>query len=208
MTRITIVDRYDIVRDGLRSIMGDEPNWEIVAEAADGREAVRQAAKEKPDLLITGYSVPLINGVEITRQVLRRCPESKVLLFTQHDDEAVIKEALRAGALGYVLKSESNLILRNAITSVCTGRPFFSAIVHRLLLQSFLAEEEQQVLTPREKSVLQLIAEGHTTKRIASILGVSTKTIETHRAATYKKLQMNSTAALVRYAVRNNFLPA
>jgi DNA-binding NarL/FixJ family response regulator len=208
MTRIAIVDRYDIVRDGVRSILSDDPDWEIVGEAADGREAVRQAAKQKPDLLITGYSVPLINGVQITRQVLCRCPETKVLLFTQHQDEAVIKEALRAGVLGFVLKSEPNLILRTAITSLCTGRPFFSAIVHRLLLQSFLAEDEPQVLTPREKSVLQLIAEGHTNKRIANILGVSTKTIETHRAATHRKLQINSTASLVRYAIRNNFLPA
>jgi DNA-binding NarL/FixJ family response regulator len=208
MTRIAIVDRYDIVRDGMRSILSDDPDWEIVGEAADGREAVRQAAKQKPDLLITGYSVPLINGVQITRQVLCRCPETKVLLFTQHQDEAVIKEALRAGVLGFVLKSEPNLILRTAITSLCTGRLFFSAIVHRLLLQSFLAEDEPQVLTPREKSVLQLIAEGHTNKRIANILGVSTKTIETHRAATHRKLQINSTASLVRYAIRNNFLPA
>jgi|RhiMetdeSRZDD1v2_1073273.scaffolds.fasta_scaffold53301_7 DNA-binding NarL/FixJ family response regulator len=208
MTRIVIVDRFDVVRAGLREVLADAPRSDIVAEAGDGREALRQVASEEPDLLITGYSVPLINGVEIARRARQRCPDIEVLLFTQCESEAVIKDALRAGVTGVVLKSEANSVLKLAVASLCAGRPFFSPIVHRLLLEYFLAAEDHQVLTPREKSVLQLIAEGNTNKHIARILGLSTKTVETHRAATHRKLHLKSTASIVRYAVRNSILPA
>jgi DNA-binding NarL/FixJ family response regulator len=208
MKRIGIVDRYDIVRLGLRSILAIEPDWDIVAEGADGREALRQLVREKPDLLITGYSVPLLNGVEITRQATQRCPQTNVLVFTQHDSEPIIKEALRAGALGFVLKSEVNHTLVQAVRSLCMGRPYFSTVVQQLLLRTFCATNEAHVLSPREKSVVQLVAEGHSNKKIADILCVSPKTIETHRFQANQKLNLKSTAALVRYAIRNSLLQA
>jgi DNA-binding NarL/FixJ family response regulator len=208
MTRIAIADRYDVVRAGLRQILAGESRWQVVGEAGDGREALRLVVKEKPDLLITGYCVPFINGVEITRQARQRCADIKVLLFTQYESEVIIKDALRAGVTGVVLKSEANAVLTTAVASLCAGRPFFSPIVHEILLKYFLAGEDVQVLTPRERSVVQLIAEGHTNKHMARILGLSTKTVETHRAATHRKLHLKSTASLVRYAVRNSILPA
>jgi DNA-binding NarL/FixJ family response regulator len=208
MKRIAIVDRYDIVRVGLRSVLAAGPDWSIVAEAADGRQAVRQLVTEKPDLLITGYSVPLLNGAEMTRQIRQRGLQTKVLVFTQLESELAMKEALRAGALGFVLKRESNDILVQAVRSLCEGRPYFSTVVQQLLLRSFCATGEAQVLSPREKSVVQLVAEGHSNKQIAQILSVSPKTIETHRLQAQRKLELRSTASLVRYAIRNSLLPA
>jgi DNA-binding NarL/FixJ family response regulator len=211
MKRIVIVDKYDVVRAGLRNVLTADPDWDVVAEAADGRQALRELARQRPDVLITDYSVPLLNGVEITRQATQRFPETKVLVFTQHDSEPVIGEALRAGALGFVLKGECNGTLVQAVRSLCEGRPYFSTVVGQLLLRSFCAMDcavDRQVLTPREKSVVQLVAEGHSNKKIAEILCVSPKTIETHRFQANQKLNLKSTAALVRYAIRNSLAEA
>jgi DNA-binding NarL/FixJ family response regulator len=206
MQRIVIVDRYEVVRAGLRSILATQPNWDIVAEAEDGPEAVRRVMREKPDLLITDYSVPLLNGAEITQRTRKKYPDTKVLVFTQQEKESVFNEVLGAGALGLVLKSEPNDVLVQAVRSLCAGHPFFSTVVQQL--RSSHATNGSHALSPRETSVVQLIAEGHTNKQIAKILCVSPKTIDTHRLNAHQKLDLKSTASLVRYAIRNGLLEA
>ena len=208
MTRILIADDHDVVRSGLRSIL--EPRWQVVAEAANGREAVRRAIELKPDVAVLDYSLPLINGVEATRQIRARVPTVEVLIFTMHDSEELIRDLLEAGARGYLLKSDAKGFLVNAIESLAAHRPYFTARVSETLLESYLtrAPTTPTTLTSRERSVVQLIAEGHSNKQIASILSISVKTVETHRASAMRKLNVSSAAALVRYAVRNKIVEA
>jgi DNA-binding NarL/FixJ family response regulator len=208
MTRILLADDHDVVRSGLRSIL--EARWQVVAEAADGREAVRRAIELKPDVAVLDYSLPLINGVEATRQIRARVPSVEVLIFTMHDSESLIHDLLEAGARGYLLKSDAKDLLVNAIESLAAHRPFFTARVSETLLESYLARSSpvETVLTARERSVVQLIAEGHSNKQIANILNISVKTVETHRAAAMRKLNISSAAGLVRYAVRNKIVEA
>lgn len=206
MTRILLADDHDVVRSGLRSIL--ETRWQVVAEAADGKEAVRRALELKPDVAVLDYSLPLINGVEATRQIRARVPSVEVLIFTMHDSESLIHDLLEAGARGYLLKSDAKALLISAIESLAAHRPFFTAKVSETLLDSYLAHTAtpESVLTARERSVVQLIAEGHSNKQIANILNISVKTVETHRAAAMRKLNISSAAALVRYAVRNKIV--
>lgn len=208
MTRILIADDHDVVRSGLRSIL--EARWEIVAEATNGKEAIRKAIDLKPDVAILDYSLPLINGVEATRQIRARVPTVEVLIFTMHDSEGLIHDLLEAGARGYLLKSDAKCFLVNAVESLAAHRPFFTAKVSETLLESYLTRSSvtETVLTARERSVVQLIAEGHSNKKIADILSISVKTVETHRAAAMRKLNISSAAALVRYAVRNKIVEA
>lgn len=208
MTRILLADDHDVVRSGLRSIL--ETRWEIVAEATNGKDAIRKAIELKPDVAILDYSLPLINGVEATRQIRARVPTVEVLIFTMHDSEGLIHDLLEAGARGYLLKSDAKCSLVSAIESLAAHRPFFTAKVSETLLESYLTRSSaaETVLTARERSVVQLIAEGHSNKQIASILNISVKTVETHRAAAMRKLNVSSAAGLVRYAVRNKIVEA
>jgi DNA-binding NarL/FixJ family response regulator len=206
MQRIVIVDRYEVVRAGLRSVLTAQPKWDVVGEAQDGREAVRRVVRERPDVLITDYSVPLLNGAEIAQRARRQSPDTKVLVFTQQEEESVFNEVLGAGALGLVLKREPNDVLVQAVKSLCAGQPYFSTVVQQL--PSSRAAKGGHVLSPRETSVVQLIAEGHSNKQIARLLGVSLKTIETHRVNAHQKLDLKSTALLVRYAIRNGLIAA
>jgi DNA-binding NarL/FixJ family response regulator len=206
MQRIVIVDRYEVVRAGLRSVLASQPKWDVVGEAEDGREAVRRVVRERPDVLITDYSVPLLNGAEIAQRARRRSPATKVLVFTQQEKQSVFNEVLGAGALGLVLKREPNDVLVQAVKSLCAGKPYFSTVVQPL--PSARAAEGSGVLSPRETSVVQLIAEGHSNKHIARLLGVGLKTIETHRRNAHQKLDLKSTALLVRYAIRNGLIAA
>lgn len=206
--RLLIADDHDVVRTGLRALLNERPQWEVVAEAADGRDAVALAQKTKPDVAIVDYALPLLNGAEVTRQVRLRNPQTEVIIFTMHDNSNLIHELLQAGALGYLLKSDARRLLIAAIETVASHKPFFTGLVSEALLQSYLAKGNDTPLTARERSVLQLIAEGHSNKEIGSILNLSVKTIETHRAAVHRKLNLDSTAALVRYAIRNNIIQA
>ena len=210
MTRILIADDHDVVRSGLRTILEAQPNWEVVAEAADGKEAILKAIETKPDVAVIDYSLPLINGIEVTRQLRARLPSTEVLIFTMHDNEMVVEELLRAGARGYLLKSDAKNHLIGAIESLATHRPFFSAHVSEALLASFLARARgsESKLTNRERGVVQLIAEGHSNKQIAQLLSISMKTVETHRASIMRKLKLSSSAGLVRYAIRNKLVEA
>ena len=209
ITRILIADDHDVVRSGLRAILEAQPNWQVVAEAADGKEAISQALKTMPDVAVLDYALPLINGVEATRQIRARAPRTEVLIFTLHESDALIHDLLQAGARGYLLKSDAKRYLLTAIEMLAMHKPFFTDKVSEALLKSVLGQGgNSSPLTPRERSVVQLIAEGHSNKRIAAVLNLSVKTIETHRAAALRKLNLTSSAALVRYAIRNNLVEA
>jgi DNA-binding NarL/FixJ family response regulator len=208
MTRILIADDHEVVRSGLRKVLDVRPDWELVAEAADGSEAIKKALATKPDIAVLDYSLPLVNGIQVTRQIRMRLPKTEVLVFTMHDSETLIQELLRAGARGYLLKSDAKRNLIAAIEALADHNPFFTRKVSEALLGSFLARptEEASVLTNRERGIVQLIAEGHTNKEVGNILNISLKTVETHRASVMHKLKLTSSARLVRYAIRNKLV--
>ncbi len=203
-----IADDHEVVRSGLRRILEAQPNWEVVAEAGDGKEAIDKAIETRPDVAVLDYSLPLANGIEVTRQIRARNPKTEILIFTMHDNETLVQELLKAGARGYLLKSDAKRHLIGAIESLVAHKPFFTAKVSETLLESFLERPSKQrsTLTSRERGVVQLIAEGYTNKQIAYLLNISLKTVETHRAAVMRKLNLSSSAALVRYAIRNKIV--
>lgn len=208
MTRILIADDHEVVRSGTRSILEDHAGWSVVAEAADGKQAVDKAVIEKPDIAILDYSLPLINGLEATRQIHLRVPSVEILIFTVHDNETLMWDLLQAGARGYLLKSDAGQHLITAVETLARHRPYLTAKASKALLEAFLSKSRKvdQVLTARERAVVQLVAEGYTSKEIANILNISFKTVETHRATIMRKLDLSSSAALVRYAVRNRIV--
>jgi DNA-binding NarL/FixJ family response regulator len=207
MVRILIVDDHDVVRAGLRRILEARPDWTVVAEASDGRAAISQAITHKPDVAIIDYALPLINGVEVTRQIRMRLPHVQVLIFTMHDNETILQDLLQAGARGYLLKSDVQQNLCAAVEALAVGRTFFSVMASDRILDAYLMKSKAEgVLTSRERSIVQLIAEGHSNKAIASVLNISIKTVETHRSNVMHKLNFASTAALVRYAIRNKLI--
>ena len=208
MTRILIADDHDVVRSGLRSILEAHPNWEVVAEASDGKEAILEGIEAKPDVAVLDYSLPLVNGVEATRQIRARLPRTEVLIFTMHDNEALIEELLRAGARGYLVKTDAKRDLIKAIEALATHKPYFTGKVSEELLKSLRTGSKRagSTLTSRERDVVQLIAEGHKNKDIAYLLNIGIKTVETHRANIMRKLELRTAADLVRYAVRNGLV--
>jgi len=208
MTRIVIADDSEVVRLGLRQTLEAQPDWQVVAEAADGKEAILQAIACKPDVAVIEYALPGMNGTEVTQYLRRRLPKTEVLIFTRQEHEALVFEILSAGARGYLLKSDAQHHLIEAIASLAAHRPFFTDRISEKLLQAFLARCSRSTgtLTNRERSVVQLIAEGHTNRKIGACLGIGVKTVETHRAAIMRKLNLSSSAALVRYAVRSKLV--
>ena len=210
MTRILIADDHEVVRSGLRTILETHPNWEVVAEAADGKEAILKAIETKPDIAVIDYSLPLANGIEVTRRIHAQLRKTEVLIFTMHDNETLIQELVKAGARGYLLKSDAKRYLVEAIEALAIHRPFFTGKVSEALLGSFLTGYKRtgSTLTNRERSVVRLVAEGHTNKHIAELLDISIKTVETHRSTVMRKLNLSSSAELVRYAIRNKLVEA
>jgi DNA-binding NarL/FixJ family response regulator len=210
VVRILIADAHEVVRAGLVGIVESRSSWEVVAVAGDGKEAVQKAIDTKPDIAVIGYPLPLINGIEVTRQIRAALPKTEVLIFTVYDDEAVIAQVLQAGARGYLLKSDADRELIAAIETLESHKPFFTTQVSETLLRSFTARarREKPALTFRERQIVQLIAEGYTSKAIAKLLNIRVKTVETHRAAILRKLKVSSTAALVRYAIRHKMIEA
>lgn len=211
--RILVADDHQVVRTGLRSLLESKSEWEVCAEAANGREAVEKAAKLKPDVAVLDIAMPLLNGVDATRQMLKVSPDTAILILTMHDSDALIQEVLAAGALGYVLKDDADRNLIAAVEELSKHKPYLSSRLSDTAtmagVQPGTSASERLSrgrLTPREREVLQLLAEGKSNKEIAEILGISVKTAETHRANIMLKLNVHSIADLVRYAVRNNII--
>jgi DNA-binding NarL/FixJ family response regulator len=208
MTRLLIADDHDVVRSGVRSIMESVPRFEIVGEASDGKAAVEQALLLHPDVVILDYALPLMNGVEATRQICNRVPGAEVLIFTMHDTATLVREILEAGAKGFLLKSDARRFLVAAVESLADHKPFFTSKVSEELLTNYLAMSpaNRSELSARERSVVQLIGEGHPNREIAEVLSISLKTVEAHRASAMRKLNVSSTAALIRYAMKNGII--
>jgi DNA-binding NarL/FixJ family response regulator len=208
VTRILIADDHDVVRSGLNAILSAQPGWEVVAEAEDGRQAVTLAAETQPDIAILDYQLPLLNGVDATREIRAFQPRTEVLIFTMHESEPLMRELLEAGARGYLLKSDARKFLIAAVEALAHHKPFFTGRVSETLLNAFLARgpAADGGLTTRERSVVQLIAEGYSNKQAAQILGLNLKTVESHRASAMRKANVTSTATLVRYAIRNKLV--
>lgn len=208
MTRILIADDHEVVRSGVRGLIGQRAGWSVVAEAADGEEAIDRCVTTKPDVAILDYSLPRVTGVQATRQILAQVPTVEVLIFTLHDSEMLMRDAFNAGARGYLLKTDPAQNLLAAIEALAAHRPYFTGKVSEALLATFLTNSPQvdRILTNREQAVVQLVAEGHSNKAIAQVLSISVKTVETHRAAVMRKLEIRSTAEMVRYAVRNKLV--
>src|SRR5687768_17092030 len=200
------------MRQGLRKILEERPDWEIVAEAGDGRTAVRETLALKPDVVVLDIGMPLLNGIEATAQITRKLPSTGVLILSMHADEAYVAQAVRAGARGYLLKDSAAEELIGAIAAVAAGKSFFSPPIAKVVLDDYarrLAEKGQdryESLSPREREIFQLVAEGRSTKVIADLLSVSPTTIETHRAHILQKLDIHNTAELVLYAVRRGVI--
>ena len=208
MTKILLADDHDVMRRGLRELLETHDGWKVVGEANTGKQAVELAGKTKPDVAVLDLTMPELDGLEATRQIKKALPKCEVLIFTMHDNEKLIRDVLAAGALGYVLKSDAARHLVNAIEAVSQHKPFFSAKVSETVLEGYLhpAELVAGKLTPRELEIVTLLAEGQSNKELADTLGLSIKTVETHRAAVMRKMEFKSFAELVRYAVRNKLI--
>ncbi len=205
--QILLSDDHLIVRQGLKALLERE-GFQVVAEAADGHEAVRLAKELHPDLAILDLTMPLLNGLDAAREILQVSPKIQTILLTMHTEDHYILEALRAGVRGYVLKSRAASELIQAIQEVSKGGVYMSSGVSQTVVQAFLAKTQlpPDVLTSRERQVLQLVAEGKTTKEIAVVLGISVKTAESHRTRIMSKLGIHETANLVRYAIRQGLV--
>lgn len=210
--RILIADDHELARDGIRSLLEDHPGWEICAEARDGREAVSFADTLKPDVCLLDIGMPNLNGLDAARQIGAMLPETRILILTVHDSEQMVREVLATGARGFILKSDAGRDLVAAVEALAQHQTFFTSKVSQMMVDGYLHPHEnigargQYVLTPREREVIQLVAEGRTTKEIASALGLSVKTAETHRTNLMRKLDLHSVADLTLYAVRNGIV--
>jgi len=211
--RIVLGDDHTLVRQGLRKILEEQPEWTVVAEASDGREAVRQTLSLQPDVVVLDIGMPLLNGIEATRQIARRFANINILILSMHSEEAYITQAMKAGARGYLLKDSADTDLIRAVSAVASGKSFFSPAVAKVMLDDYvrhLAEkgivDRFESLSEREREIFQLIAEAHSNKEIADLLSVSPATVETHRAHILQKLDVHNTAELVLYAVRRGVI--
>jgi DNA-binding NarL/FixJ family response regulator len=211
--RILLADDHTVVRQGLRKILEAKPQWEVVAEAADGREAVRQAEEFKPDIAIVDVAMPLLNGIEAVRQIVRKVSGTRVLVLSMHNDEAYVTQMLRAGAAGYLLKDSADVDLLQAVEAVAAGKSFFSPAIARVIADDYVrqledrgASDRYELLSEREREIFQLIAEGKTNKEIAALLFLSPSTVDTHRSRIMEKLDVHSAAEIVLYAVRKGVI--
>ena len=209
--RLLIADDHGIVRGGLRLLLDRQPDMQVVAEAADGIEAVRIALRERPDICVLDVSMPRMTGLQATVEIKTHAPEIAVLVLSMYDDERYLFEALQAGAAGYILKQEADTALVDAVRAVARGEPFMTNAAEQSLLREWMADDSTgpvEPLTLREREVLKLIAEAYTNKAIGETLHLSEKTIESHRANLMRKLEMRDRVELVRYAIRRGLIEA
>ena len=210
--RIFIADDHEVAREGIRSLVENHAGWEVCGEGRDGREAVTGASQLKPDVFLLDIGMPNLNGLDAARQILTVLPDARILILTVHDSEQVVREVLAAGARGFLLKSDTGRDLVAAVEALQHGRTFFTSRVSQMMLDGYLRPHNESetsaqcVLTPREREVIQLVAEGKSTKEVATALNLSVKTAETHRTNLMRKLDLHSIADLTLYAVRNGIV--
>jgi DNA-binding NarL/FixJ family response regulator len=214
MIRVLLADDHALMRRGIRDLLEGDKEIEVVGEAADGREATQLTQKLKPDVLIMDLTMPELNGLDAIRHIRKDCPEVELLVFSMHDSEELIREVFSAGARGYVLKSDAALYLIDAVRSLAEGKPFFTPRISEAILHSLTAvgshprgePSAKGPLSSREREILQLLAENKSNKEIATRLGISVRTVETHRRSVMQKLNANSIVELVHYAIRNGIV--
>jgi DNA-binding NarL/FixJ family response regulator len=214
--RILIADDHDLMRRGVRTLLEPHPGWEICGEATTGREAVAKAEQLKPSIVILDISMPDLNGVDAAKRIKKVSPDTEVLIFSAHYSDQLIREILEAGVRGYIVKSDSDRDLVIAVESLAKRKPFFTSRATEVMLTSFSdggpkqdpSEPLRDRLTTREREIVQLLAEGKSSKEVASSLNISVKTAETHRANIMRKLQIHTVSELVRYAIRNQIVEA
>ena len=214
MLRILLADDHDLTRAGLRYLIEKQKGWSVCAEASNGRKAVELAATLHPDIAILDMTMPEMNGLEATRQISKSQPNTKILIYTMHETESIIADALDAGAQGIVLKSDAGENMVTAIESIAKGRRFFTSRVAETIVEAYLSKKSgvepdhgsTVTLTARERDVVQLLAEGKSNKEVADRLGISARTAEGHRAEIMRKLRLESLAELIRYAIRNSIV--
>jgi two-component system, NarL family, response regulator NreC len=211
--RIVLADDHTIIRSGLRLLLEQQPDFKVVAEASDGRQAVQLVAKHHPNVVVLDIGMPELNGIEATRQIVAQDPHPDVVILSMHSDESYVLRALKAGARAYILKNAAEADLIRAVQAVSEGKSFFSPVISKMLLEDYVrqvrekeVEDSYDLLTPREREILQLIAEGKTNKEMATILGLSPHTIETHRGNILEKLNLHSVPELILYAVRKGII--
>ena len=215
MVRILLADDHDVVRHGLRHLLEQQEGWTVCGEASGGREAVELARRLQPDVAVLDVAMPDLNGLEATRQIRKASARTEVLVFTMHESEQLVREVLAAGAKGYLLKSDAARSIVAAVEALAARRPYFNWKVSETILGGFLrataASDAQgdgaEPLTPREREIAQLLAEGRSNKEVASRLDISVKTVETHRSALMRKIGARTVVDIVRYAVRNRLTP-
>jgi len=214
--RILVADDHDIIRRGLRSLLTAKPGWEVCAEAKNGREAVSLAEEHKPDVVVMDVSMPELNGLEAVRRIRKSLPKTEVVVLTLHFSDQLVHDIIEAGAKGYIMKSDADRDLVAAVDALSVRRTFFTPKAGEMVLNGFKKRDvaptgEQEFrnrLTIREREIVQLLAEGKSSKEVAAALGISVKTAETHRANVMRKLELHSVSELVRYAVKNQIIEA
>lgn len=214
MVRILIADDHEMIRRGLRHILENHQDWEVCGEASNGRQALELAQKTLPNVILMDLSMPEMNGLEATRAIKKALPHTEILIFTMHETEELMRDVLSAGARGYLLKADASRQIVSAVEALAEHRPYFTWKVSKTMLDTYLAHGQASrdnaptfnQLTAREREVIQLLAEGRSNKAVSALLGISVKTVETHRAAIMKKLGISSIAELVRYAIRNRVI--
>jgi DNA-binding NarL/FixJ family response regulator len=211
---VLVADDHDIVRRGLRDLLEKQPGWKVVGEASNGKEAVEKTKQLKPDVSILDISMPSLNGLEAARQITASGSATKVLILTMHHSDPLIQQMLRAGVRGYVLKTDAAAELVQAVEALQRNRTFFTSKVAQVFLDGHdkpaksNREDGGLRLTPRQREIVQLLAEGKNSREIAALLGTTFKTIETHRANIMRRLECHSVTELVRYAIRNEIIQA
>ncbi len=206
--RILLADDHEMLRKGLRATIETQRGWEICGEARTGREAVAKTRELRPDVVVMDIQMPELSGMEATRQIRESLPRTEVLILTMHESERLVRELLAAGARGYMLKTDASELLIPAVQALAEHKPYFSSKVSAVVLDGFLnpATQASPELTPREREIVQLIAEGKSTKEVAQVLGISVKTADTHRTNLMRKLNLHSPADVTRYAIRNQIV--
>jgi len=211
--RILLADDHTVVRKGLSLLLESHPGFKVIAEASNGRDAVTLAEAHKPDVAVLDVAMPLLNGIEAARQISEKLPQTAIVFLSMHSDEGYVLKALKSGAKAYLLKDSAEYDLIHAIQAVSEGKAFFSPAISKMLVQDYMrqmrereVEDSYELLTTREREILQLLAEGKAAKEIASILDVSVYTVETHRSNIFQKLNLHSVAELILYAVRKGVI--